>query len=212
MVGKIIFYLPVYLGFRLLTPCLCLMQLSRPVCCPLMTKEPMQRCKSKFVRSFTWAKGRSPWAPSASILCPGPNMAALVQSWTLVRWAPAMIAENRLLKLHIQEKQKWVYSIFTSDTRYGVSAGRFWGGWDGTSAGHHAKCGCPMDAQAWPVVIWGPEERMSVNSKERDSEKKPTSRDNVMDHLWELIHQSAKSTFCTWSKKKKKKKCVIRMM
>lgn len=64
--------------FRGLTPCL--MQSSRPVCCPLTTKEPMQRCESKFGRSFTQAKGRSPWAPSASTLCPGPKMAALVLS------------------------------------------------------------------------------------------------------------------------------------
>lgn len=66
------------MDFRGLTPCL--MQSSRPVCCPLTTKEPMQRCESKFVRSFTQAKGRSPWAPSASTLCPGPKMAALVLS------------------------------------------------------------------------------------------------------------------------------------
>lgn len=75
------------------------------------------------------------------------------------------------------------YRISNSDTRYGIPAGRLRGGWDGTVAGHHAKCGGPMDTQDQPAGIRGPEERMPVNSKKRDSAKDPTSQGNAMEHL-----------------------------
>lgn len=60
-----------------------------------------------------------------------------------------MIAE-----VNIQENQNYkVYNVFNSDSRCGVSAGRSRGGWDGTSAGHHAKRGRPVDAQARPAAV-----------------------------------------------------------
>lgn len=40
-----------------------------------------------------------------------------------------------------------------------------------------------MDTQDRPAGVRGPAERLSVNSRETDSEKEPTSLDNGMDHL-----------------------------
>lgn len=58
-----------------------------------------------------------------------------------------------------------------------------------------------MDTQDRPAGVRGPGERLSVNSREIDSEKEPTSVDNGMDPLRELIHQLGNPVFCKWAAK-----------